>query len=129
MISTFHAAPFMRVKLMHGGASAAGARAKEVRVPVIELPLDYEVGRPLDLGANVELFPTVHLLDHLLPAIRILPGAELPDDAVAHYFIILRIYNAHGLPPFEVDPYRRIVGGLLGIGLSLRPVNHGETGP
>src|SRR6266850_5818906 len=129
MISTFDAAPFMRVQLMHGGPSTSGAGPKEVRVPVVEFPLDGEIRCPLDLWANVELLSSVYLLDHPLPAVGIPPGAELRDDAVAHRLVLLRVHEAQRFPPFTIDPYRWIVGGFLRICLGLCPVNHRETRP
>src|SRR5262245_55899210 len=103
MVAAFHAVSFLRVKPMHRGPPASGARPKEVRVAVVELPLDGQIGCPLHLGANIDLLPSMYLLDHLLPAVGISPGGELRDDAVAHRLILLPVDGAQGLPPLKID--------------------------
>src|SRR6266511_795073 len=129
MVSTLRAPPVPPMQHLHSGSSLPHTAPEDVRVSLVELPLDHDIGGLVEVRTGIDLFSPEHAFHHWLPGIGIAPRGELSHKAVAHLLIRPRCHAAQWFPTLEVDPDRWEVWRFLRIGLGQRPIDGRESRP
>src|SRR5688572_21189006 len=98
MVPTFDLLPLLRIELMDGRSPHPGAGPEQVRIAVVEFPLDGQVGSLLDVRACVQLLAPMDAFDHLPAAIRIAPQGELRDEMLADALVFMGFHDPERFP-------------------------------